>query len=172
MTAPHAAPRRAPSVDPAPTPRRIRRSLANLRDAVPLADPDLVSLVVDLDATAWQVHAECAKPQFRKFMDDFFAEERSSHGRALVQRAKTLCEGCVVRADCLEYAQREGINHGVYGGLTASERSRRSETPVLSNRPRKSRGSGSHVSPEERIERARQRMLAEIHARRDSDTAA
>ena len=153
-------------MDPAPTQLRPCHTLANLRNVVP--EPDLVSLVLDLDATAWEARAECAKPRFRRLIDDFFAEERSSHGRELVQRAKTLCEACVVRADCLEYAQREGINHGVYGGLTAAERARqRSETPAPSNRPRKSRPSGSRLTRKERMERALQRMLAEIHARRE-----
>ena len=39
-----------------------------------------------------------------------------------VQRAAAICERCPVREDCLEYALRNGIQHGVFGGV--SERAR------------------------------------------------
>lgn len=40
-----------------------------------------------------------------------------------VEMAKRVCEGCPVRMPCLEYAIRNRIDHGVWGG--ASERERR-----------------------------------------------
>jgi WhiB family transcriptional regulator, redox-sensing transcriptional regulator len=40
-----------------------------------------------------------------------------------VERAKRVCTTCSVAGDCLEYALRERIDHGVWGG--ASERERR-----------------------------------------------
>jgi WhiB family redox-sensing transcriptional regulator len=39
-----------------------------------------------------------------------------------VQRAAAICETCPVQAPCLEYALRNGIQHGVFGGV--SERGR------------------------------------------------
>jgi WhiB family redox-sensing transcriptional regulator len=39
-----------------------------------------------------------------------------------VQRAAAICEICPVRDACLEYALRNGIQHGVFGGV--SERAR------------------------------------------------
>jgi WhiB family redox-sensing transcriptional regulator len=40
-----------------------------------------------------------------------------------VEVAKRICEDCAVKAPCLEYALRNRIDHGVWGG--ASERQRR-----------------------------------------------
>lgn len=36
--------------------------------------------------------------------------------------ARELCKQCPVRQQCLEYALRENIVHGVWGGLTPNER--------------------------------------------------
>jgi WhiB family transcriptional regulator, redox-sensing transcriptional regulator len=40
-----------------------------------------------------------------------------------VDRARKVCAGCPVQEECLEYALRYRIEHGVWGG--ASERERR-----------------------------------------------
>ncbi|MGI9032264.1 MAG: WhiB family transcriptional regulator [Acidimicrobiales bacterium] len=40
-----------------------------------------------------------------------------------VEVARRVCAGCPVKEPCLEYALRNGIDHGVWGG--ASERERR-----------------------------------------------
>jgi WhiB family redox-sensing transcriptional regulator len=36
--------------------------------------------------------------------------------------AKTYCATCAVVAECLQYATSQGIEHGVWGGLTSIER--------------------------------------------------
>ena len=38
--------------------------------------------------------------------------------------AKSICKGCPVATKCLIYALEEGIEHGVWGGLTPPERQR------------------------------------------------
>lgn len=42
--------------------------------------------------------------------------------RGALDRAKAVCARCEVRAACLDYAIRQGIADGVWGGLTPSER--------------------------------------------------
>lgn len=37
-------------------------------------------------------------------------------------RIKALCAGCPSRTECLDFAVRNGITSGVYGGLTSKER--------------------------------------------------
>ncbi len=32
------------------------------------------------------------------------------------------CKGCAVRLECLEYAIRNGLNNGIFGGFNAKER--------------------------------------------------
>jgi WhiB family redox-sensing transcriptional regulator len=39
-------------------------------------------------------------------------------------RAKVVCKTCPVRAECLAYALRYRVEHGVWGGLTDRERRR------------------------------------------------
>ena len=41
-----------------------------------------------------------------------------------VQRAAAICATCEVREACLEYALRNGIQHGVFGGRSARARVR------------------------------------------------
>lgn len=45
-------------------------------------------------------------------------------GPALVQieEAKHVCAGCAVRVECLTWALHDGIDHGVWGGLSEDER--------------------------------------------------
>lgn len=44
--------------------------------------------------------------------------------------AKALCVGCPVRTECFEYAMRNCLDFGVWGGLTSEERLRlRGRTP-------------------------------------------
>lgn len=62
----------------------------------------------------WMVDAKC------RGVDpaDFFPSDGLG-----VDRARRICEGCTVRAECLEYALEFRVEHGVWGG--ASERERR-----------------------------------------------
>ncbi|WP_329309177.1 WhiB family transcriptional regulator [Streptomyces microflavus] len=48
--------------------------------------------------------------------DDLFVEGAAQN------RAKALCSGCPVRAECLAHALDERIEHGVWGGMTERER--------------------------------------------------
>jgi WhiB family redox-sensing transcriptional regulator len=72
---------------------------------------------VDLRETTveWQQDAACV--QHRDV--DFFPARGES-----VRDAKAVCASCPVRVDCLDFALRLKVAHGVWGGL--SERERRS----------------------------------------------
>ncbi|MFB6524873.1 WhiB family transcriptional regulator [Streptomyces sp. NPDC056399] len=48
--------------------------------------------------------------------DDLFVEGAAHN------RAKALCTGCPVKAECLAYALDGRIEHGVWGGMTERER--------------------------------------------------
>jgi WhiB family transcriptional regulator, redox-sensing transcriptional regulator len=45
-------------------------------------------------------------------------------GAAQEFRAKAICRSCPVRWECLAYALRNRVEHGVWGGLTDRERRR------------------------------------------------
>ena len=47
----------------------------------------------------------------------FFSELKSK-----VVKAKALCNACVVKNECLEFALDLNIEYGTYGGLTETER--------------------------------------------------
>jgi WhiB family redox-sensing transcriptional regulator len=50
----------------------------------------------------------------------------SMTGRALDQiaKAKAICAGCRVRAECLEFAQTHDSTYGIWGGTTPEDRQR------------------------------------------------
>ncbi len=79
-------------------------------------DVEATGVVEDTDSDAtWQMFANClgADP------DLFFPERGAS-----TKEAKSVCQGCVVREDCLEYALAQGEKFGIWGGLSERERRR------------------------------------------------
>jgi len=81
-------------------------------------------------APAWQEDAQCAHVRDV----DFFPARGES-----VREAKAVCAVCPVKDECLEFALRLKVAHGVWGGL--SERERRS---LRRDRRRTRRGHVSH----------------------------
>lgn len=65
----------------------------------------------------WADGAKCdgEEPEF------FFPGEPKKNLEKTLE-AKTFCQGCTVRLDCLEYSFRENLEYGVYGGLDEDER--------------------------------------------------
>lgn len=69
----------------------------------------------DASAESWQLYANCLGVD-----PDLFFPERG----ASTKEAKQVCQGCVVREDCLEYALANGEKFGIWGGLSERERRR------------------------------------------------
>lgn len=66
---------------------------------------------------AWVVEGSCVglNPEL------FFPVNGSSSTTPV---AKRVCADCVVRIECLTYALENGLEHGIWGGLTELERRR------------------------------------------------
>ncbi len=62
----------------------------------------------------WMAHGKCVGKSTRVFFPN------SGLG---VEKARQICQECLVREACLEYALSNGIKYGVWGGC--SERQRR-----------------------------------------------
>jgi WhiB family transcriptional regulator, redox-sensing transcriptional regulator len=65
-------------------------------------------------APTWQQFAECVNYAGQV---DFFPARGES-----VRDAKAVCARCPVQAECLEFALRLKVAHGVWGGLSERER--------------------------------------------------
>ena len=65
-------------------------------------------------APTWQQFAECAN---HAGSVDFFPARGES-----VRDAKAVCARCPVREECLDFALRLKVAHGVWGGLSERER--------------------------------------------------
>lgn len=52
----------------------------------------------------------------------FFSDDNGHHDPENLKKARSLCKGCEIRFDCLQYAIDEKIVDGVWGGLLWSER--------------------------------------------------
>lgn len=68
-----------------------------------------------LHAMPWTREAACAGVD-----PDLFFPERGASTR----EAKSVCRGCEVRIDCLEYALAHGEKFGIWGGMSERERRR------------------------------------------------
>jgi WhiB family redox-sensing transcriptional regulator len=69
----------------------------------------------------WQAKAACRGPQSTAFFPPAHAE-RKEERLEREARAKEICAGCIVRAECLDYAIRIREPHGIWGGLNEVER--------------------------------------------------
>ena len=56
--------------------------------------------------------------------DLFFPISPVGLGERQIARAKTICAGCQVRRECLEFAISNGQVHGIWGGTTPEDRQR------------------------------------------------
>ena len=75
----------------------------------------LIELEVDSTDRRWQERANCLGVD-----PDLFFPERG----ASTKEAKSVCGGCEVKTECLEYALRHGEKFGIWGGMSERERRR------------------------------------------------
>mgnify|MGYP003574940534 FL=1 len=73
----------------------------------------------------WRSSANCAGVS----VELFFPGRGES-----TEAAKDVCRGCEAREACAEYALGEGIQHGIFGGLSELERQRIRRQRVLEAR--------------------------------------
>lgn len=71
----------------------------------------------------WQVKAACRGPQALVFFPPS-TFERKDEKQDRERRAKAICATCAVKQPCLDYAIRIREPHGIWGGLSESERKR------------------------------------------------
>lgn len=83
-------------------------------------DAGVTGFVPDPDTWEWLRHAACtdADPEL------FFPVGESGPAAAQARRAKEVCHGCPVEAQCLEWALNTGRTTGVWGGTDEDERRR------------------------------------------------
>ncbi|OHU47431.1 hypothetical protein BKG82_26370 [Mycobacteroides chelonae] len=68
---------------------------------------------------SWRDRGACRgkDPRFFETEPDTLREHRAE--------GKRICAGCPVKFDCLDYAEQNHERHGLWGGLTWSERRKR-----------------------------------------------
>ena len=80
-----------------------------------------MTLAIRTETEQWQMKAACRGPQARVFFPPAHFE-RKDEKLEREGRAKAICGGCAVRQECLDYAVRIREQHGIWGGLSESER--------------------------------------------------
>jgi WhiB family transcriptional regulator, redox-sensing transcriptional regulator len=70
---------------------------------------------------SWQDRAACTDMDML-----FFGRDGEPRPEREIREAKAraVCASCPVRAQCLDYALRNSIKHGIWGGLDGEERAR------------------------------------------------
>jgi len=69
----------------------------------------------------WQIRAACRGPQAAVFFPPSHFE-RKDEKLERETRAKAICDQCVVREPCLDFAIAIREPHGIWGGLNELER--------------------------------------------------
>lgn len=78
-------------------------------------------MTIDVD---WQAEAACREGTGISPELFFPLAEVGPRNERQIAEAKAVCFGCSVAASCLDYALRERIPEGIFGGLTAAERAK------------------------------------------------
>ena len=102
--------------------------------ASPTATP-MLGLADEMTGVAdmsWQDRAACRGANARLFFGP--DGERPQDREIREAKAKAICVLCPVRELCLDYALRNSIKHGIWGGLNREERTR--ERRRRTSRPR------------------------------------
>lgn len=68
---------------------------------------------------AWRQKAACANSDTEKF---FPRKGKEAQTQLVISAARLVCASCPVRKECLEFAVRNSIFYGIWGGLTKEER--------------------------------------------------
>jgi len=66
----------------------------------------------------WRSAAACRSAD----PDLFFPISATGPAVRQIARAKTICAGCGVRRECLEFALADAQSYGIWGGTTAEDR--------------------------------------------------
>lgn len=69
----------------------------------------------------WQAAAAC-RGKLDVFFGSEFGRDAGKRANARESAAKRICEDCKVIDDCLQFALGNNERHGVWGGLSTSER--------------------------------------------------
>lgn len=80
--------------------------------------PGIVNLSMFVANMPWFTDAACATTTDP---DAWFPNPKDID---VTDMAVAICTGCPVREQCLAYAVEHGIEYGIWGGLTATERTR------------------------------------------------
>lgn len=88
---------------------------------------DLPGLKVCGDQS-WRDQAAC----HGRDTNDFFPEMSGGSSSISVSKCRLICYRCKVRKQCLDFAVRNNINHGVWGGMSVTDRRKISAEQVES----------------------------------------
>lgn len=67
----------------------------------------------------WRKQAACANSDTSKFFPSKGKEAKTQH---VISAARLVCARCPVRSECLEFAVKNTVMYGIWGGLTREER--------------------------------------------------
>lgn len=85
--------------------------------------------------------------------DLFFPESRAEERRSL-QTIRSICDGCIERKECLDYALEQQIPYGIWAGFTWEQRKRmvtkaRTKSPIISRARKIREMTANGVEPKE-----------------------
>lgn len=88
---------------------RLNTDVALVERSLKLVKP----ILIDPLFGNWQNDAACSGAD----LNDFFPEVSGLGAKKKKERAKRVCAGCPVSADCFEFARSRYENYGVWGGV-------------------------------------------------------
>ena len=93
----------------------LHRGRSGMHQIASPVDDLIWNLMDDLEATAWMKDGRCGEAD----AEAWFPEKGGSS-----RPAESVCRGCEVRAECLDYALDRAIPFGIWGGKSTKQRRR------------------------------------------------
>lgn len=79
----------------------------------------------------WRQRAACTDHDPETWFPVVLESGISSHRNPAVREAVHICQSCPVAQECLQWADTNGIRHGIWGGRTPQERARPATTTTV-----------------------------------------
>jgi WhiB family redox-sensing transcriptional regulator len=78
----------------------------------------MTTTFIDMAPAPWMAEGACRHED----PELFFPISASEANAGQIDRARAICEGCHVRAECLRYALANRLTYGIWGGRTEQQR--------------------------------------------------
>ena len=89
---------------------------------MPVEYNEFLKQLKEYDRDGWRSQANCRGVDPNLFFEEAMTNEDRAMAAKTRAQAKKFCEECLVKQECLRFAQENDIRYGIFGGLSYRNR--------------------------------------------------